>query len=447
MRISIFGLGYVGSVMAACLARNGHEVIGVDPDLGKVDLINAGLSPILESGLPELISACKNNEKLKATDQAAYAIQNSDLSFICVGTPSWPNGSFNLDYVQRACEQIGRALATTGHFHIVTARSTMLSGTVRSLVIPTLERCSGKIAGRDFGVCVNPEFLREGCAIHDYDNPPKTVVGGTDSTSVGGLRTLYATLTAPFIEAPIEVAEAVKYTDNAWHAVKVNFANEIGAICEASGVDGQAVMDIFCQDRKLNISSVYFRPGLAFGGSCLPKDVRALTYFARMHDVDLPMLNHLLVANERQIERALAKIESHNQRRIGIMGLSFKAGTDDLRESPMVKVVERLYGRGYDIRIYDPYVSLASLRGANRGYIAGTIPHIHKMLTTHPEEFLAHSQVLVIGNESAGFKELIQSVGPDLPIVDLVNLIPRRSEQPIAISAPSVEQPMAVKVA
>ena len=447
MRISIFGLGYVGSVSAACLARNGHEVIGVDPDREKVDLINQGASPIIEPGLRELLSVVSQNGRLRATTDALNAVRNSDVSFICVGTPSRENGALNLDYVRRACEQIGRALANKRDFHVVVARSTMLPGTVRSLVIPVLEECSGKEAGVDFGVCVNPEFLREGTAIYDYDNPPKTVVGATDRASLFALKSLYEKLPAPFLETPIEVAEAVKYTDNAWHAVKVNFANEIGAICDMAGVDGQAVMDVFCQDQKLNISTAYLRPGLAFGGSCLPKDVRALTHFARSLDVEVPMLSNVLAANERQIERALRRIESHRQKRIGVMGLSFKAGTDDLRESPIVKMVETLYGRGYEIKVFDPYVSVASLRGANRDYIVNTIPHIHRMLTTDFQEFLEHAQTIVIGNPSPLFRGLLKKTCRDRCVVDLVNLKWRRRPKTIPVIGKAASVPEMAKAA
>lgn len=426
MRIGIFGLGYVGSVSAACLARNGYKVIGVDPDQTKVDLINQGASPIIEPGLRELLSHFVHKGAIRATADTVYAVRDSALSFICVGTPSRENGSLNLDYIKAACEQIGKALADKTEFHVVVARSTMLPGTARSLVIPTLEQASGKKAGVDFGVGVNPEFLREGSAIFDYDNPPKTVVGATDSFSLQLVKSLYANLTAPFIETTIEVAEAVKYTDNAWHAVKVTFANEIGAICEKAGVDGQEVMDVFCRDMKLNISQAYLRPGLAFGGSCLPKDVRALTYLARSLDVDVPMLGNVLAANEKQMERALRRVEAQKQRSVGVLGISFKAGTDDLRESPMVKMVEALHGRGYDIRIYDPYISIASLKGANREYIIRSIPHIHKMLVSDFDEFLTHSRTIVIGNQSPLFRGLLKKAGRNDSIVDLANLMPRR---------------------
>jgi GDP-mannose 6-dehydrogenase len=424
MQISIFGLGYVGSVAAACLARDGHHVIGVDADPVKVDLINQGVSPIVEPDLRELICAGRENGKLEASTDPDYAVRNSEITFFCVGTPSRDNGSLDLDYVKRVCEQIGESIGRKTDFHLVVARRTMLPGTVRSLVIPTLERTSGKQAGRDFGVCVNPEFLREGTAIYDFDNPPKTVIGATDDRSAEILKRLCAHLKAPLVVTPVEVAEAVKYTDNCWHAVKVVFGNEIGAICNSVGVDAQAVMDVFCQDRKLNISPAYLKPGIAFGGSCLPKDVRAMSYFARSHDVDVPMLNSVLAANEKQIERMLHLIESKQQRKVGVLGISFKAGTDDLRESPVVRIVEALHGKGYEVMVYDPFVSVASVRGANRNYILKVIPHIRKMLTEDFQEFLDHSQTVVVGNRSLLFRGLMKKIPSDRTVVDLVNLIP-----------------------
>ena len=432
MRISVFGLGYVGSVSAACMARNGHTVIGVDPDETKVSLINAGASPIIEPGLREMLSEYARSGQIHATTDVPHAVENTDISFVSVGTPSRKDGSLNLDYIRQACRQIGAALATKPEFHVVVARSTMLPGTVRTLVIPELEDASGKKAGVDFGVAANPEFLREGTAIHDFDNPPKTVIGATDPVSLASIRSIYEKLTAPMVETSIEVAEAVKYTDNAWHAVKVTFANEIGAICDSVGVDGQAVMDVFCQDRKLNISTAYMRPGLAFGGSCLPKDLRALTYFAKAQKVNVPMLSNVLDANEAQMERALARIEERGHKRIGVLGLSFKAGTDDLRESPILKMVETLNERGYEIRIYDPYVSVASVQGSNQTYIVQGIPHIHKMLTGDFDEFLAHAATIVIGNQSPLFRRLLKRHGKTHDLVDLVHLMRNTGKNALA---------------
>ena len=429
MQISIFGLGYVGAVSAACMARHGHIVIGVDPDYRKVELINKGESPIIESGLREMLYKYRCAGQIEATTDVAYAVQNTEVSFVSVGTPSRTDGSLNLDYIRQVSEQIGVALGAKPSFHVVVARSTMLPGTVRSLVIPTLEQASHKRAGKDFGVAVNPEFLREGTAIEDFEHPPKTVIGATDPASLAIVRSIYEHLPAPLIETPIEVAEAVKYTDNAWHAVKVNFGNEIGAICDAVGVDGKAVMDVFCRDLKLNISTAYLRPGLAFGGSCLPKDVRALTHFAHTRHLDLPMLNSVLPANEAQIDRALRRIEATGQKRIGILGLSFKAGTDDLRESPIVRMVNTLYERGYNIRVYDPYVSFAALRGATQEYITRSIPHIQAMLTTDFQDFMEHAETITIGNQSPLFRWLLKKCGQNRNIIDLVHLLPRRTRK------------------
>lgn len=440
MRISIIGLGYVGSVSAACLAREGNEVVGVDKDDVKVRLLNEGCSPIVEPCLGDLIADAAQNGMLRAVSNTEFAISNSCVSLVCVGTPSRANGSLNLDYVREACEQIGMALRDKPEFHVVVLRSTMLPGTVRSMCIPVLEAASGKRAGVDFGVCVNPEFLREGTAIHDYDNPPKTVIGSMDTRSAELLKILYSRLEAPLIVTTIEVAEAVKYTDNAWHAVKVNFANEIGAICDAAGVDGDAVMDVFLQDRKLNISPAYMRPGPAFGGSCLPKDVRALTYFARSMDVEAPMLSSVLPSNDCQLQRALHRIEERGRRNIGVLGVSFKADTDDLRESPMLKIVQTLYGRGYDIRIFDPNVSRAAVSGANRAYILNSIPHVYKMLTDDPGKLLEHAGTIVIGTQAELYKNVVQRARPDQTVVDLAKLLakdePRPTRTPMPVHVP-----------
>ena len=435
MQISIFGLGYVGSVAAACLARDGNTVIGVDTDENKVRLINGRGSPIVEPGLADLIASAVDAGTLRAVTHARYAVAHSSISLFCVGTPSRDNGSLNLDYVRQVCREIGEALRTKDDFHVVVARSTMLPGTMQSLVIPTLERVSGKRAGRDFGVCVNPEFLREGTAIYDYDHPPKTVIGATDPHSAEMLRSLYAHLSAPLMVTRMEVAEAVKYTDNLWHAVKVNFANEVGAICDAAGVDAGAVMDIFVQDKKLNISPAYLRPGPAFGGSCLPKDLRAIMAFARVHDLKLPMLDNVLASNQAQIERSLCAIEREGRGRIGVLGISFKADTDDLRESPMVKIVENLHTRGYNIRVYDPNVSRAALQGANRSYLMNGIPHIHRMLTCDTNEFLEHAETIVVGHRSEAFDRVLERSRPDQRVVDLVRCLSGNSQASLSVAA------------
>ncbi len=431
MRISVLGLGYVGTVSAGCLADAGHEVIGVDPNETKVNLINQGKSPIIEKDIDEIISRVVGNGHLKAVISVEEAIALSEISLICVGTPSQPNGSLHLGFVRRVCEQVGSALQEKQGFHVVVMRSTMLPGSMRDVVIPILEEYSGKGAGVDFGVCNNPEFLREGTAVSDFYSPPKTVIGEIDRTSGDCVAKLYEHLDAPLIRTEVETAEMVKYGDNVWHALKVGFANEIGNLCKALGIDSHQVMDIFCQDTKLNLSPYYLKPGFAFGGSCLPKDVRALSYKARSLDLDLPILNAILPSNERQIEHGLRMILEKKNKKIGILGFSFKAGTDDLRESPMVEVIERLLGKGYDIRIYDRNVSIASLIGANRDYILNHIPHISRLMAQSMDEVLAHAETLVIGNRSEEFHEAISSLRRNQTVIDFVRIIQMPERQDI----------------
>lgn len=427
-KISIFGLGYVGTVSAACLAKEGHRVIGVDPNETKVGLINEGKSPIIEEGIAELVEKMVSAGKLHATVDPAKGIEESEISMVCVGTPSQLNGSLDLKYVCHVCEDIGNALKRKSDFHVVVIRSTMLPGSMRDIVIPALEECSGKKAGIDFGVCNNPEFLREGTAVYDFHNPPKTVIGETDLKSGNLLAGLYGKLDAPMIRTDIETAEMVKYTDNVWHALKVTFSNEIGNICKKLGIDGHSVMDIFCKDTKLNLSPYYLKPGFAFGGSCLPKDVRALTYKGRSLDLDLPVLNAILPSNRLQIERGLAMITGKGRKKIGVLGFSFKAGTDDLRESPLVEIIERLLGKGYDIRVYDRNVNLAKLMGANRDYILRHIPHISKLMVKSIEEVLRHAETIVIGNTASEFKEVLDKARKDQVIIDLVRICDKARE-------------------
>lgn len=422
MKISIFGMGYVGAVSASILASEGHEVTGVDPVEAKVALINQGKSPIIEKDIGELIAGAVATGRLRATSDAADAVRASDLSFVCVGTPSQLNGNLDLAYIRRVCEKIGAAMRDKAEHHVVVIRSTILPGTMRQVVIPTLEESSGKKAGRDFGVCNNPEFLREGTAVYDFHHPPKTVIGETDPESGDLLASLYAEMSAPLIRTDVETAEMVKYVDNVWHALKVGFANEIGNICKAIGLDGHRVMEIFCQDTKLNISPYYLKPGFAFGGSCLPKDLRALTYKARNLDLDLPILNAILPSNSLQVERGLKMVTDRGRKKVGVLGFSFKAGTDDLRESPVVELIERLLGKGYDIRLYDKNVNLASLVGANRDYILNHIPHINRMMVDSMDEVLAHAEVLVIGNGSAEFRDVPGRLRAGQEVVDLVRV-------------------------
>ena len=422
MRISVFGLGYVGAVSAACLARDGHHVIGVDPNATKVGLINAGRSPIVEKGLEELIASAVAAGSLRAETDATAALAATDISLVCVGTPSESNGSLNLDYVRAVCREIGECLKTKGSYHTVVMRSTILPGSMRGTVIPALEQASGLDAGRDFGVCNNPEFLREGTAIYDYDNPPKTVIGTVDERSGALLSSLYAHLPGPHVTTAVETAEMVKYVDNVWHALKVTFANEIGAICKRVNIDSHAVMDIFCQDRKLNISPHYLKPGFAFGGSCLPKDVSALSYEAGRLDLELPVLEAIMESNRLHVDRALDLVMQHGRRRVGILGLSFKAGTDDLRHSPIVDVAERLIGKGYDVRVYDRNVSLSRLIGANREYILSHIPHIARLMVDSLDEAIAFAEVLVIGNADEEFASVLPRLSSTQRVIDLVRM-------------------------
>jgi GDP-mannose 6-dehydrogenase len=422
LKISIFGMGYVGVVAAGCLSGDGHEVVGVDPNATKVDLINQGVPPIVEKDIAELVAEAAKAGRLRATADVAEAVHATELSMICVGTPSQLNGALDLRYVRKVCEEIGRALRGKSGRHVVVARSTMLPGTMRDVVIPTLEESSGLKAGVGFGVCINPEFLREGTAVHDYRHPPKTVIGETDAGSGDLLASLYAGLDAPLIRTSIETAEMVKYVDNVWHALKVGFANEVGNICKGLAIDSHQVMEIFCQDTKLNLSPYYLKPGFAFGGSCLPKDVRALSYKARTLDLEVPIISAILPSNERQIERGCSMITGKGKRRIGVLGFSFKAGTDDLRESPVVEVIERLIGKGYDLRIFDKNVNLAALTGANRDYILNHIPHISRLMVDSVDAVLAHAEVLVVGNGAPEFRDAVARAQPGQSIVDLVRI-------------------------
>ena len=422
MRISVFGLGYVGAVSAACLATDGHEVVGVDKNASKVELMNSGKSPIIEMSIDAMIRSAHSEGRLRATTDAAAAIQSTELSLVCVGTPSESNGSLNLAHVRNVARDIGAGLRALERYHIVIIRSTVLPGTVREVVIPELERASGKRVGTDFGICFNPEFLREGTAVKDFYHPPKTVIGEFDRRAGDALLALYAGLTAPVIRTTLETAEMVKYVDNTWHALKVGFANEIGSICKPLGIDSFEVMDIFCQDTKLNISPYYLKPGFAFGGSCLPKDVRALRYRAKTLDVEAPILNSILPSNDAHVRRGLDLVLSQGKRRIGVLGFSFKAGTDDLRESPIVELIERLIGKGYDLLVYDKNVQLARLTGANRDYILNHIPHIANLMRDSIEQVLEHAEIVVLGNAGPEFSNIHSKLRPGQKIIDLVRV-------------------------
>ena len=427
--ISVFGLGYVGCVSAACFAREGHSVTGVDVNPSKVEMINAGKATIVEMGIGELVAEMAAGGRLTATTDVARAVRETAISLVCVGTPSRPNGSLDLSYVERVAEQIGAAIKGKPGRHTVVIRSTVLPGTIHDVVVPALERTSGKRAGADFGVCGNPEFLREGTSIRDFYDPPFTLVGADDPETGQAVAALYAGIEAPVHVMPVRTAEMVKYACNCFHGLKVAFANEIGNICKASGVDSHEVMRIFCEDRKLNISPYYLRPGYAFGGSCLPKDLRATVYNARSHDVPVPVLEATLESNRLQIERAYELVMATGKKRVGVLGLSFKAGTDDLRESPMVALIERLIGKGVQLSIYDPYVTSSRLMGANREYIEREIPHIWELMRGSTKEVLDASDAVIIGNSAGEFREIQGHLRADQPVVDLVRAFgPRLSD-------------------
>jgi len=427
LKVSIFGLGYVGTVCAGCLAKEGHEIIGVDPVRTKVDLINAGKSPIIEADIEEIIADAVKTGRLRACEDTVRAVLETDISFVCVGTPSQINGNLDLTHVRHVCEQLGQGLKEKTARHTVVIRSTILPGTMRRLVIPVLEETSGKKAGKDFGVCNNPEFLREGSAVMDFALPSKTVIGELDSASGDALAPLYAKLDAPLIRTDVETAEMIKYIDNSWHALKIGFANEIGNLCKSFSIDAHRAMEIFCQDKKLNISTAYLKPGFAFGGSCLPKDLRALAYSAKLHDLELPILNAILPSNELQVARGLKLIMEKGSRRIGILGFSFKEGTDDLRESPMIEIIERLSGKGYDLRIYDKNVQVARLVGANRDFILNRIPHISRLMVDNIDAVLQHAETIVIGNKSIEFESVPQRLHAGQFLVDFVRISNYRS--------------------
>jgi GDP-mannose 6-dehydrogenase len=426
VRINIFGLGYVGSVSAACLATEGHEVLGIDIDRMKVESINKGISPVVEPELAPLMARAVASGKLRAT---AGTIEDADVSIVCVGTPSNENGSLNLNHISRASEQIGEFLRTQDAYHVVCIRSTVLPGTVESHIVPILERHSRKRAGRDFGVCMNPEFLREGSSIQDYYGPPFTIIGELDTRSGDVVEKLYPWSTAPVVRTKLAVAEMVKYAGNAFHALKITFANEIGGLCKQLGIDGTEVMEVFCRDHKLNVSSAYLQPGFAFGGSCLPKDLRALLYKARELDLEPPVLRSILISNANQVQEACRIIMRRGKTRVGILGLSFKPGTDDLRESPIVALIEILIGKGHEVAIYDADVAFARLHGSNRVYIDQMIPHMSRLLKDSIEAVIEDAEVVVVAKRSPEFADAIGRSASGKVVVDLVRALPQQGDQ------------------
>jgi GDP-mannose 6-dehydrogenase len=423
MKISIFGLGYVGAVSLACLSRDGHEVIGVDIDRTKLELIAAGKTPVVEEGMVELMQQVAASGGFGVTTDAAQALQDSELSLVCVGTPSAANGSQDQGAILRLAEVMGQALARKSTPHVVVFRSTLVPGTVEDILRPIIERASGKRDGVDFHLCFQPEFLREGSSIRDYDKPPFTVVGANHPYPAQQLRALFGHLPCKFIETSVRSAEMMKYCCNNFHALKITFANETARLCSALGVDGFEVMDLVCQDTQLNISRAYLKPGFAFGGSCLPKDLRATMHMAKVRDVEIPMLANILSSNESHLDAAFDKVVALGKRKVGLVGLSFKTGTDDLRESPLVDLAERLIGKGYELRIYDPEVHLARLLGANKNFIERHLPHIGQMLQPELDTVVASSDVIVLGiNSAAVIEELAARIRPEQAVVDLVGV-------------------------
>ena len=422
--ISIFGLGYVGAVTAACLAERGFRIVGVDVNETKVEMINQGVTPIVEEKIGDIIKQTVQDKKLTATSDVAGAVLDTDASLVCVGTPSRSNGDLELTYVKRVAEQIGDALAKKDDYHTVILRSTVLPGTTEDVVLPILEKHSGKKVGQGFGLCFNPEFLREGSSVKDFHAPPFTLVGVNHERDAAVVRELYGWLDAEFIVEDIRTAEMVKYINNSYHAVKVAFANEVGRLSAALGIDSHAVMNIFCKDTKQNLSAYYLKPGFAFGGSCLPKDLRAILYKAKSVDVPMELFQSTLDSNRTQVEAGIKLVERIGSKKVGLLGLSFKAGTDDLRESPMVTLVETLRGRGYDVKIFDENVALSRLVGSNKAYIDQALPHVSELLCDSMEQVIEGSDTIVIGNPDTRFAEVASNPPEGKQVVDLVRIVP-----------------------
>jgi GDP-mannose 6-dehydrogenase len=423
MKVSVFGLGYVGCVTAACLSSRGHHVLGVDVNDDKVEAINCGTSPIVEPGLEELVHRAVRSGCLRATVDAAEAVQHGDVLLVCVGTPSEPNGNLNYSYLDRVCSQIALALRKAEGYRVIAIRSTLLPGALVSRLSPALTRESGRQPGTDFGLAVLPEFLREGCAISDFNRPPFILIGAIDQLAGERLGELFADPVTPIICTDPDTACLAKYASNAFHALKVAFANEIGHLCQSSGVDGARVMEIFCKDRKLNLSSRYLKPGFAFGGSCLPKDLRALQYFARHQDLHLPVLESILASNSLHIRNTVDRILQNPGKNIGIIGLTFKPGTDDLRESPLVELAEALVGKGLQVKIFDDDVNLSRLVGGNKAYIESVIPHLSRLMSASIEELIQASDVIVVARHLDGaYHQVFESLRKDQRVLDLVRI-------------------------
>ncbi|MFK7964985.1 MAG: nucleotide sugar dehydrogenase [Burkholderiaceae bacterium] len=423
MKVSIFGLGYVGAVSLACLARDGHDVVGVDVDQAKLKLIREGHTPVVEEGMVDLMKSVSASGRVEVTDDVDRAIANSDLSFICVGTPSAPNGSQDQTAILRIAKSIGRALTKKTSSHVLVFRSTVVPGTTEGEVMQEIEKATGKPAGDGYHLCFQPEFLREGSSIRDYDNPPFTVLGSHDAHATNAVKSLFGHLPGEFIETSIRAAETLKYCCNNFHALKITFANEVARLCAGYAVDPFEVMDLLTRDRQLNVSPAYLKPGFAFGGSCLPKDLRATLHLAKINDVDLPLIAGIVDSNRVHLDLAVQKVIASGARRVALMGLSFKAGTDDLRESPLVALAEALIGKGIELSIYDPGVRLSWLLGANQRYINEHLPHIGKLLSDDVEAAISTAQLVIAGSADPAVVEALRSfVKAGQPVLDLVNL-------------------------
>lgn len=423
MKISIFGLGYVGAVSLACLARDGHEVIGVDIDQTKLDLIRDGKTPVVEEGMVDLMKSVVASGRVSVTTDAVHAVLNSDISLVCVGTPSAANGSQDQGAVLRLADSMGQAIREKSTPHVVVFRSTLVPGTVEDVLRPIIEAGSGKKDGEGFHLCFQPEFLREGSSIRDYDKPPFTVVGANHAYPIERLKELFGHLPCKFLDTSVRSAEMMKYCCNNFHALKITFANETARLCEALGVNPFEVMDLVCQDTQLNISRAYLMPGFAFGGSCLPKDLRATTYLAKKHDVEIPMLAGIMPSNRNHVDLAIERILATGKRKVGFIGLSFKTGTDDLRESPLVTLAEQLIGKGVHLSVYDPEVHLSRLLGANKSFIERHVPHIGELLNADVEEVIKSSEVLVLGLATPSIQDALATyVRDDQYVLDLVGI-------------------------
>lgn len=422
LRILVWGLGYVGSVTASCLAHLGHEVIGVEPNLTKVGMLNAGHSPVKEPGLDSVVSKTVAEGRLRAVPDGIALLPCTDISLICVGTPSEPDGSLMLDYVRKVAADIGAGLRLSTQYHVIALRSTVFPGTTRNILGKILEEESGRKAGKDFGLVMNPEFMRETSAVEDFRVPPFTAIGELDSRSGDVLEEMYQPIQSPVCRVSLEEAEILKLCNNAFHALKIGFANEIGRLCDQLSIDGHSVMQLVCMDKKLNISSAYLKPGFAFGGSCLPKDVRSLIFQARRLGVELPIIDGVLPSNRLQIEAARLKVLQTGARRVGVLGLSFKPNTDDLRESPIIGLIRDLWQDGIDVLVHDPDVKPEEMLGSNLEYLERQLPQIHQILRSESKEVLERSQVVIVAQKRPEFTALLKNCDGRVTIVDLVRM-------------------------